>query len=427
MNAAALTLAQTYAQLYPEEIARDLETAPWEDALEFLSHVPDAVAGELFNRLTPEFAGHLFEEMSAELGARILAKMELDRAAQVLARLPAKRVESHLRGVAEPRLTDIRELMSYAPDSAGHLMNPRVMAFRKETRAEEALARIRAARVTKVHDVFLIDDHGILTGVVSLQDLALADSETPLGDLAKPPQGSVRAVEPSEEVVRLFEEKRLTSVPIVDYEGKLLGVVRYDVLMSAAQEEAVEDLQSMVGVSPEERALSPAWFSVKKRLPWLQINLATAFLAAAVVGLFEETIAKVTALAVLLPVVAGQSGNTGAQALAVAIRGLTLKEIRISQWFPLLRKEAAGGFMNGVAVALVTGLGVWIWNPSLGLVMVISIAMVISMTIAAISGATVPLILKACNQDPAQSSSIILTTVTDVVGFFSFLGLAKIF
>jgi magnesium transporter len=197
-------------------------------------------------------------------------------------------------------------------------------------------------------------------------------------------------------------------------------------LIDAAQREALDGLQSMVGASPEEGALSSPFVSVKKRLPWLQINLVTAFLAAAVVGVFENLIAQVTALAVLLPVVAGQSGNTGAQALAVTLRSITLKEVRLSQWFLLMRKEAAAGLMNGIAVAAVTGIGVWVWSRSIGLVAVITISMVVAMIIAGCAGAAVPIVLKALKQDPAQSSSIILTTVTDVFGFLSFLGLATL-
>ncbi|NKB81399.1 MAG: hypothetical protein GKS05_05830 [Nitrospirales bacterium] len=183
----------------------------------------------------------------------------------------------------------------------------------------------------------------------------------------------------------------------------------------------------MVGVSADERALSTPWFAVKKRLPWLQINLLTAFLAAFVVGLFESTIAQFTALAVLLPVVAGQSGNTGAQSLAVVMRGLALRDIRPSQWGTVSRKEVAVAFINGVAVAATTCLGVYLWSQSLGLTMIIGVSMILSMTIAGLSGAIIPIILRSLNQDPAQSSSIILTTVTDVFGFLSFLGLATLF
>ena len=196
--------------------------------------------------------------------------------------------------------------------------------------------------------------------------------------------------------------------------------------MHAMQEDMSATIQMMSGASPDERALSSPWFAVRKRLPWLQINLLTAFLAAAVVGLFESTIARYTALAVLLPVVAGQSGNSGAQALAVTMRGLLLREITPRQWLGVTLKEASVGLMNGVAIALTCGIGVYLWSRSAGLVLVISASMVIAMIVAWLAGAILPIVLRRLGQDPAQSSSIILTTVTDVAGFFSFLGIATL-
>jgi magnesium transporter len=185
-------------------------------------------------------------------------------------------------------------------------------------------------------------------------------------------------------------------------------------------------MQTMVGASADERALSSPMFAVRKRLPWLQINLLTAFLAAAVVGLFEGVIAKVTALAILLPVVAGQSGNAGAQALAVTMRGLVLREVGVRQWPRVVMKEAAVGLINGLAVAATTAIGVYVWSRSLGLVLVIVLSMIISMVAAGLAGALVPIVLRRVGQDPATASSIILTTVTDVIGFFSFLGIATL-
>jgi magnesium transporter len=185
-------------------------------------------------------------------------------------------------------------------------------------------------------------------------------------------------------------------------------------------------MQTMVGASKEERALSKVSFAVRKRLPWLEINLGTAFLAASVVGLFEETIARYTALAVLLPVVAGQSGNTGAQALAVTMRGLALREIRVSHGFRVLMKELIIGFVNGVAIAIVTSIGVYLWSRNWGLSIVMFTAMIVSMVAASAAGALIPIVLVKLNRDPATASSIILTTVTDIVGFFTFLGLATL-
>jgi magnesium transporter len=221
-----------------------------------------------------------------------------------------------------------------------------------------------------------------------------------------------------------MEEHRLINLPVVDIHNKLLGVIRYNTLVQTAKEDVTEDVQAMFGAGRDERALSKVSFAIRKRLPWLEINLATAFLAAAVVGLFEDTIARITVLAVFLPVVAGQSGNTGSQALAVTIRGLALREIRPRHWFKVARKEVTVGFINGIAVALTTSLIVYFWTGSIGLPVVIATSMVLSMVIAGLSGAIIPMVLQAFGQDPAQSSSIVLTTVTDVFGFLSFLGLA---
>jgi magnesium transporter len=218
----------------------------------------------------------------------------------------------------------------------------------------------------------------------------------------------------------------VSAVPVVNQEGRLLGVIRSAQIMDAVRAETSLDIQTMVGASADERALSPPLFAVRKRLPWLQINLLTAFLAAAVVGLFEGVIAKVTALAILLPVVAGQSGNAGAQALAVTMRGLVLREVGVRQWPRVVMKEAAVGLINGIAVAATTAVGVYIWSQSTGLVVVIVISMIISMVAAGLAGALVPIILRRVGQDPATASSIILTTVTDVTGFFSFLGIATL-
>jgi magnesium transporter len=322
---------------------------------------------------------------------------------------------------------ELRTILAYPADSAGALMDPRVMLLRADTTVREALARIRALRRRATRRLFVVDSENRLEGQVDIQDVATASATTRLEEIQRPVRAVVNSVAPREEVVEILEQYKLTDLPVVDAEGRLVGVVRYRNLVAAAEDEASVALQTMVGVSKDERALSKVSFAVRKRLPWLQINLLTAFLAAAVVGLFESTIAKYTALAVLLPVVAGQSGNTGAQALAVTMRGLALREIRIRQWPRVLFKEASTAFWNGLAVAATTALGVWIWSASTGLAGVIGVSMILSMVIAGISGAAIPLLLTAARQDPAQSSSIVLTTVTDVAGFLSFLGIASLF
>ncbi len=232
------------------------------------------------------------------------------------------------------------------------------------------------------------------------------------------------ATAPRKEMAEQLENYQVDSLPVVDVDDRLLGIVRYQRLFDVIEAEVSADIQRMVGVSVDERALSPALFAVQRRLPWLHINLLTAFLAAAVVGLFEDLIAQFTALAVLLPVVAGQSGNAGSQALAVTMRGLALREIGTREWRPVLLKEIRIGVIDGLALAVTCGLAVFLWSQSFGLALVIAVAMVLSMIAAGISGAVVPIILTRLGQDPATASSIVLTTVTNVAGFFSFLGAA---
>jgi magnesium transporter len=319
----------------------------------------------------------------------------------------------------------VESLMAYPPDAAGRLMDPRVSSFRAELTAAAALERLKGFRKNRsLRELFLVDEEGRLAGRVDIQDLATAAPDERLQRIARPVAAAVLDAAPREEVVEKIEQFGVPALPVVNISGRLIGVIHQSALVAALQEEASLDIQTMVGVSRDERALSRVRFAVVKRLPWLQINLATAFLAASVVGLFQDTIARFTALAVLLPVVAGQSGNAGAQALAVTMRGLALREISVRHLPRVVLKEVNVGLLNGLAVAVVCALAVWWWSGSSGLVVVISVAMVVSMVAAGFSGAAIPIILNRLGFDPAQSSSIVLTTVTDVVGFFSFLGVA---
>ncbi|MEJ2284596.1 MAG: magnesium transporter, partial [Desulfobacterales bacterium] len=222
-------------------------------------------------------------------------------------------------------------------------------------------------------------------------------------------------------------KRKYFAAPVVDGENHILGIVKAERMIQGVQEEASKDIQRMFGAGADERVFSTILFSLKKRLPWLHINLATAFLAAAVVALFEGIIAKLTILAVFLPVVAGQGGNAGAQSLAVVMRGIVMREIPRDKIYALVFKEAKIGAINGAVIGAVTALVAWVWygNPFLGLV--IGLGMLVNLILAGLAGASIPLIMKRVGIDPAQSSSIILTTVTDVVGFIAFLGFAVLF
>jgi magnesium transporter len=422
----AQALTRHFSQLYPDEAAHVLERLSRREITRMLKAVSPAEAAVLVDRLRPDTTAEVFERLGDEAFRRIMPLLEPTRAAAVLARMDRDARTTRLAVLDAHLARELTELMGYPADSAGAIMDPRVTTFRPEATVREAEKRLRALRHKRISDVFVIDRDGRLVGSVPLQELATAESGALLGDLVGRPTASIQATAPQDEVLEVLERSRASSLAVTDFEGRIIGVIRQQALIAAAQNEATADMQTMVGASKDERALSPVSFAVRRRLPWLQINLVTAFLAAAVVGVFEGTIARFTALAVLLPVVAGQSGNTGAQALAVTMRGLALREIRGRHWWRVALKEIGAGAINGIAVATVTGLAVFVWSRSPGLAAVIGTAMVASMAIAGLAGASIPLVLSRLGQDPAQSSSIILTTVTDVVGFLSFLGLATL-
>ncbi len=420
------TLARVMIEEYPEDAVPLIESSPDAESAELLAREGAEASMGLIRRLTPDRAARILAGLPPEVLRRAVAALNPNRAAAILARLDEAEHERCLAALDEGVSSELRDLSSYTADTAGALMDPRATSFRPDSTVRDVTRRLRRFRSQRVSDVFVVDAEGKLIGSIPLETIVLAQPATRLDGLIQEAPVSVQSVSSREEIVQTFGSHRVASLPVVDFEGRLLGVLRQRDIVQAAQLEATANAVTMVGASEQERALSPPLFAVRKRLPWLQINLVTAFLAAAVVGLFEETIARVTALAVLLPVVAGQSGNTGAQALAVTMRGLSLREVRTRHWLRVVVKEALAGAGNGVAVAATTSAAVYVWSQSLGLALVIGVSMVLSMTLAGFSGAAIPMILTALRQDPAQSSSIILTTVTDVVGFFSFLGIATL-
>lgn len=417
-------LKRRYLRDYPASAARRIEELPLDAALDEISALPAAALAPVWPEMAADRGAALLVKMPEALSRNLFARLMPTEALRFLLALDDQEREALLNLQDADLSASLRELMNYPEHSAGRMMDGRVPTFRPDITAAAALERLREGGA--VRSVFVVDGANRLSGQVSIQNLAVAAPDSRLGELAMPVRAAVNAMDPREVVIEQAEQHRLTDLPVIDLDGRMIGLIQHDRLVQAMQQEVAADIGAMVGVSPQERALSKPWFAVRKRLPWLQINLFTAFLAASVVGMFESTIAQFTALAVLMPVVAGQAGNTGAQALAVTMRGLALREVTVRQWFAVMSKEVGVGLVNGLAVAATCGLAVGIWSGSAGLVLVICVSMVLAMVMAGFAGAVVPMALTRLGQDPAQSSSIILTTVTDVAGFFSFLGIATL-
>ncbi len=420
-------LDASFLRDFPRDAAREIERLPLETVVPTLVEQPPVVLAAVWHYLLPEVAEKLFVELPETLGAELVTMLDPGRAAALLDRLGDRECEHCLTRLPPSVARELRALLAYPADSAGRLMDVSVMTLRRTMTAASALAFLRQARHPgRVRFVFLVDDEGRLESAVDLQDLALAEGDTLLGSLAQPTRQTVSVLDPKAEIVTRLGQSHVEELPVVDIHGRLLGVIRSEVLLRTLQEDTSADLQTMVGASRDERALSSVGFAARKRVGWMHINLATAFLAASAVSLFEGTIAQFTALAVLMPVVAGMGGNMGAQALAVTLRGLALREITVRHWLTILFKEARVGVLNGTIIALTTALAVYAFSQNQGLALVIGLAMVISLSIACVAGALVPIILTRFGQDPAQSSAIFLTTVTDITGFMSFLGIATL-
>jgi len=420
-------ISKAFISQFPEEAAHACESYPPQEVLQVLRDNPGHDAAKILSAMTPSLAAEIFGTMNLDLLQDVITHSSPTLVASLLQRLPGEQRQEILASLPLALSADIAPFLEYPEDSVGLLMDVKFFALPEDLTVEEAIRQVRMHAPRQLNAIYIIDRQQILVGQLPLRDLFLAPSHKTLGALMNRELPTIHPLENQEQVVEICDEWKVITIPVTDLDGRLLGIISNQDIIQVEIEEATISMQTMVGVSKDERALSPPWFAIRKRLPWLQINLLTAFLAAFVVGLFEDTIAKFTALAVLLPVVAGQSGNTGAQALAVVMRGLALRDIRPSQWLRVTLKESYVALANGVAVAATTCTAVYIWSSSWGLTMVIGVSMVISMLMAGFSGAIIPIVLKSLKQDPAQSSSIILTTVTDVAGFFSFLGLATIF
>lgn len=374
----------------------------------------------------------LLHTLSPEDIAQVLQELPSDDAALFVEKFPGEIRERLLDLMKIEASTDVQELLSFAEYTAGRIMTPDVFALSEDLTVGEAVSAIQKASsdIELVFYLYIVDDRSHLVGVVSLRQLLLVPPTTPLKKIMSSDVISVRTETDQEEVARIVARYNLLGVPVVDEENKLVGVVTVDDVLDVIREEATEDIYALAGVSSDDNALSAPIRSVRLRMPWLLVNLATAILASTVVHFFEGTIAKVTVLAALMPIVAGMGGNAATQTLAVIVRGLALGEVTWENARRVIIKESLVGFANGIATGLVAAVVVWLWyGPTAKMALIggiIALAMVNNMLIAGVAGTAVPLILKRLKADPALASTVFVTTCTDVGGFLSFLGIATL-
>ena len=429
---ATSNLVNLLQKQHPADLAQLFAELPDKDrqaAFSLLTERNSKLAMEGLSELGPEAGAALLADRSAEEIVRLTQDLPSDDAAAIIDYLPEELSAAVLELIQKRPAGsgDVGELLEYAEQTAGRIMNPKVFALSEDMTAGEAVGALQGSRdVEMVFYLYVIDARRHLVGVVSLRRLLLVPPATPLKRIMTTDLISVRADMDQEEVARQVASYNLLAIPVVDEENKLVGVITVDDVIDVIKDEATEDVYRLAGVSSDDRVFTRPSESLKKRLPWLQVNLVTAFLAASVVALFEGTIEQWATLAVFMPVVAGMGGNAAMQTLTVIVRGVALGELTFANTRKALFKEALVGIGNGIACGLVAALVVWVWKGNIWLGAIIGAAMIINMFVAATAGTLIPLGLRAAKIDPALASSVFITTLTDVFGFLSFLGLATI-
>ena len=428
---ASANLLNLLQKQHPADLAQIFSELPdkeREAAFSLLAERNGRLAMEAISELGPENGATLLATRSAEEIAKLAQEIPSDDAAALIDYLPEELSVAVLDLMRPKESGVVENLLEYAGQTAGRIMNPHVFALSEELTVGEAITELQSNRdVEMVFYLYVVDERRHLVGVVSLRRLLLVSPETPLKRIMTADLISARVDMDQEEVARQVASYNLLAIPVVDEENKLVGVITVDDVIDVIKDEATEDIYRLAGVAGDEKVFTSPKETFRKRLPTLAIQLMTLFAAAAVIAVFEPTIAKVTALAVFMPIVAGMGATAATQTLTVMVRGLALGELTWSNSRKALLKEVALGVGNGILLGVVAAIVTWAakGDPVLGLLL--GLAMIINLFVAAAAGTLVPIGLRAANLDPALSSSVVVTTMTDVLGFATFLGLATLF
>ena len=421
------TASTFIASLHPSEIADILESVPGREREELWALVDTEIEGDVLSHMQDAVRTERLEHMRPDEVVDATKDLEADDVADILQDLPEDIADAILQSMDEQNRHRLSSILTYPEDTAGGLMNVDVIAIRADVPLDvvSRYLRLLGNIPEKTDNIMVVDRENKYLGVLPLTELLIRDQDTKVSQWMEE-EPYIFVDTPTTEIAKTFEQRDLLSAAVVDEKGFLLGRITVDDVVDVIQKEAEQALRSMAGLSDEDM-FSPILTSTKRRAIWLGINLLTAFLGAWVIGRFEDTIQQLVALAVLMPVVAGMGGIAGSQTLTIAIRGIALGQIAKTNIKPLLIKELSVGVLNGVFWSCIVTLVVILWFEKLSLGLIIGASMIINLIIAALAGATIPIVLKHYGIDPAIAGSVILTTITDVVGFVTFLGLATIF
>jgi magnesium transporter len=415
--------------LTPADIAHQIESAPPKARRVLWDLIDKELEGQVIGELSEELSGEILKEMESHEVASLTEGLDPDDIADILQQLPEKVIPEVLQAMSAQDRLRVESILSYAEDTAGGLMNTDTITVRPDITIDVVLRYLRRHEElpNTTDSIFVVNREDSLLGILPLGKLLTSSPDITAREVMVARTEGIYADMPDSEVAHLFKKNDWVSAPVTNQENKLLGRITIDDVVDVMSDEADHSLLSLAGLSDEEGTFTSIGRTAPRRAVWLGINLMTAILASSVINIFEATIEKVVALAILMPIVASMGGGAGSQTLTVVIRGMALGQVGRSNLRWLLSKEFAVGALNGILWALVMGGVAAFWFKDPIIAVIISSAMAINLIVAALAGATLPVILKSCRIDPALAGTVALTTITDVVGFFSFLGLATIF
>ena len=420
-------LAGLLENAHAADISSVLRELPLPDQVRLFRLLSSQHAGEVLSELDDPTQRELLRALDEQEVSRVLDQMPADDVVEVVEELPKEEAEKILDLMAEEKSEEVQELLEYREGTAGRLMSPDFVAVHEQATVAQAIEHIRRAKTGEgAFYLYVVDDHDHLVGFVPLHRLIAADPATPIRAIRAEGVESVTVDTDQEEVARLVQRYNLIQIPVVDVNRRLLGAIGVDDVIDVMREEATEDIQRLGGVGGDENVLDPPQVVFAKRLVWRLVNLGTAVLAASVIGLFEKSIQTLATLAVFMPIVASMGGIGTTQTATVVVRGIALGDMTGSVLQRVLRKELWLGLTTGAANGLVIAAIAYIWKGQVLLALILGVALVFNMLVAAVVGTVIPIALKAFRIDPAIASSVIITTFTDVCGFFSFLGLATL-
>ena len=424
-----------------EELEEYLEDNHFVDVAESFEELDDEELLRVFELMTDEQKANVIEQADDDLQERIfelipdeeaidiLAFMSPDDIVDILGFIDIRKSKSILTKMKRSQANKIRELLGYEEDTAGGIMTTQYIAFKENLEIKEVMKKIKmiAPRTEVIETIFVTNSKKELVGEADLRDILISSDETKLSEIMDENPKYVYVEEDQEDVARLVSKYDLKVVPVINHKKMILGIITIDDIIDVIQEENTEDILKLGGVSEEEDIYSDFWFSVKQRLPWLVINLGTAFLASFVIGLFSGTVEKVVILSSVMTIISGMGGNAGTQALSVTIRALALGEVDLKDTLGIIWKTVLVGTINGALLGLLCGGILWAIYGNFYMGLIVFLAMIGNLVIACMIGFLIPITLKAMKIDLAMASAVVLTTATDCFGFLIFLSLATVF